>query len=90
MVQRKDLLTFQFYQKEKFTGSDCGMRYLIRREQIEEREVFAVFTWPGPYGFDAAGEEQKEKKIFPFEEKSLDEIASYLNSLSRRVFTFLQ
>lgn len=81
MVLRKDLLTFHFYQKEKFTGSYRGMRYLIQKETEEKETVFAVFTWPGPYNFAATPEEQKTKKTFPFTEEALDQIVKYLNRI---------
>ena len=78
MIQRKDLLSFDFYKKEKFTGSFCGMRYLIEKE--EDTEQFAVYTWPGPYSF-AATQEKKEKAVFPFAKESLTEITDYLNQV---------
>ena len=81
MVQRKDLLTFQFYKKERFTGSFCGMRYLIEKEGGEAGDLFAVYTWPGPYNFSVTAEEQKTKHTFPFAEESLQEIAVYLNEV---------
>ncbi len=79
MIERNDLLTFQFYKKEKFTGSFLGMRYLIQREKEGEEEVFAVFVWPGPYNFAATSDNLKTKKTFPFQEESLQNIVCYLN-----------
>ena len=78
MIQRKDLLAFDFYKKEKFTGSLCGMRYRIEKTTEQDTEQLLVWTWPGPYGF-AATKEEKEEKRFPFAEESLEEIADYLN-----------
>ena len=65
MVQRKDLLTFQFYKKEKFTGSCCGIRYLIRKETQDESDVFALYTWNGPYAFASTPETERTKHTFP-------------------------
>ncbi len=80
MIQRKDLLAFNFYKKEKFTGSYQGMRYLIQKtEDEDEQKVFSVYTWRGPYNFASTAEELKVEKRFPFEEKSLQEITDYLN-----------
>lgn len=83
MIQRKDLLTFQFYKKEKFTGSFLGMRYLIRKETFDDSDLFAVFTWFGLYSFPATPEQEKTKKTFPFKEESLNEITDYLNDIYR-------
>lgn len=80
MILRKDLLTFNFYKKEKFTGSYYGMRYLIEKEKGEDMEEFVVFTWPGPYNFSTTAEDLKKKKTFPFEEESLEKITEYLNT----------
>lgn len=80
MVQRKDLLTFQFYKKEKFTGSCCGIRYLIRKETQDESDVFALYTWNGPYAFASTPETERTKHTFPFTEESLTEIAACINA----------
>ena len=88
MIERKDLLAFNFYKKEKFTGSFCGMRYLIGKEQNDGVDLFAVFTWRGPYGF-AATTEEKEKKLFAFTEESLEEITAYLNQVYEKNFSSL-
>ena len=79
MILRKDLLAFNYYKKEKFTGSFCGMRYLIRRDQRDGADIFSVWTWPGPYNFDTTLPEQKTEKTFPFTKEALDEIVDYLN-----------
>ena len=40
MIKRKDLLAFNFYKKEKFTGSYHGMRYLIQKAEEGEENIF--------------------------------------------------
>lgn len=87
MILRSDLLTFRYYKKEKFTGSFCGMRYLIKKETEGDAEIFAVFTWPGPYNFETTRDEDKKKKTFPFTEASLDQIADYLNCEHKTSFS---
>ena len=84
MIQRKDLLAFNYYKKEKFTGSFCGMRYLIQKVQNDGAELFSVWTWPGPYNFETTPLEQKTEKSFPFTEEALDAIADYLNLMYER------
>lgn len=79
MISPKDLLSFQFYKKEKFTGSFQGMRYLIRKSAENDRDIFEVFTWPGPYNFASTEDSKKTRKVFPFENESLKDIAEYLN-----------
>lgn len=79
MIQRNDLLAFNFYKKEKFTGSYCGMRYLIQKCQKNDSDVFSVITWPGPYNFASTAEELRVEKLFPFTEEALNDITDYLN-----------
>lgn len=80
MIERRDLLAFNFYKKEKFDGSYLGMRYRIQKiKEEDEKELFAVFTWDGPYSFAVTADEGKVEKHFAFEEDSLDEITEYLN-----------
>ena len=86
MISRNELLTFNYYKKEKFTGSLHGMRYLIQKESEGEEDAFAVFTWPGPYNFASTPEEMKKKRKFPFEEASLEQIAGYLNGEYQDMF----
>ncbi|MBO5372813.1 MAG: GNAT family acetyltransferase [Lachnospiraceae bacterium] len=79
MIQRKDLLAFDFYKKEKFTGSYKGMRYLIQKAAIDETAVFLVTTWSGPYSYANTDASLRTEKSFPFEAASLEEITDYLN-----------
>ena len=55
------------------------MRYLIRKETENGEDVFAVYTWRGPYNFASTKEELKVRKTFPFIAESLDLVADYLN-----------
>lgn len=86
MIQRNDLLTFNYYKKEKFTGSNQGMRYLIQKDKEWEEDVLLAVTWPGPYNYAATPEEMKTKRAFPFREESLEEIAEYLNQTYEQMF----
>lgn len=80
MIERKDLLAFNFYKKENFTGSYCGMRYLIKKSTENDSDCFSVFTWPGPYNFASTAEELRTEKQFPFTEDALNDITNYLNA----------
>lgn len=63
-----------FLKKEKFTGSDTGMRYrmeMTKREvpkedgadgETVEETVLTVTSWPEPYGYDATPEEEKTRR----------------------------
>lgn len=81
MIQRNDLLAFNFYKKEKFTGSCLGMRYLIQKTTENDTDYFSVTTWPGPYNFASTDESLRTAKLFPFTEASLQDITDYLNQV---------
>ena len=63
MITTEDILNMNFYKKEKFTGSDTGMRYrmeMTKREvpkedgadgETVEETVLTVTSWPEPYGY---------------------------------------
>ena len=34
MVNRVDLLAFEFYKKKPFKGSDTGARYMVTKEEV--------------------------------------------------------
>ncbi|MBO5303438.1 MAG: GNAT family acetyltransferase [Lachnospiraceae bacterium] len=80
MIQRKDILAFNFYKKEKFTGSYKGMRYRIEKSEQEKETYFLATIWPGPYSYAATDSALKTEKTFPFKEESLNEITEYLNA----------
>ena len=81
MIQRNDLLAFNFYKKEKFTGSYLGMRYLIQKTAENDTDYFSVITWPGPYNYASTDEALRVTRRFPFTEDSLQDIADYLNQV---------
>lgn len=64
MIQRKDLLTFQFYKKEKFTGSFRGMRYLIQKKALMKL-IYSLYTSGSDYiVFLQLLKLKKQKKLF--------------------------
>lgn len=83
MITRKDVMPVNFLKKEKFTGSDTGMRYrmeMTKREvpkedgadgETVEETVLTVTSWPEPYGYDATPEEEKTREEFPFSEEGI-------------------
>ena len=93
MITRKDVMPVNFLKKEKFTGSDTGMRYrmeMTKREvpkedgadgETVEETVLTVTSWPEPYGYDATPEEEKEKMPEQYETVSLDDFVEYSKSM---------
>ena len=64
-----------FLKKEKFTGSDTGMRY---RMEMTKREV------PKEDGADGETEEEKTREEFPFSEEGIVSGVEWLNGQHAR------
>ena len=72
MITRKDVMPVNFLKKEKFTGSDTGMRY---RMEMTKREV------PKEDGADG---EEKTREEFPFSEEGIVSGVEWLNGQHAR------
>lgn len=81
MVKRSDLLSFGYYKKAAFTGSDGKLRFRIEKEATEEGDMLALIYWRGPWASDSTPEEEKTVEYYPFAEESLDEITKRLGEL---------
>lgn len=90
MITTEDVLNMNFYKKEKFTGSYKGMRYLLKKDSIEQpsetpdtvletKTVFRCYIWPGPYNFDSTPDEQKISKVFDFTEEGKQQAVDWMN-----------
>ncbi len=80
MITAEEVLSLNFYKKEKFTGSYRGMRYLLKKDKDEqERDVFCCCIWPGPYGYDAVSDEHKTTEKFPFSEEGKRQAVEWMN-----------
>ncbi len=89
MVERKDVLSFNYYTYgSAFTGSDRGKRYRIIKEEREkaeegkEPETFKVFqasVWNGPFAYDKTPKEEVFKKDFEFSPEGLEKALNWIN-----------
>ena len=73
-----------FLKKEKFTGSDTGMRYRMEMEKQEDEPTLVVTVWPEPYGYDNTPEEKKERKRFEFSEEGIVAGVEWLNRMKEK------
>ncbi len=68
-------LTLKALKKEPFSGSHCGMRYYL----VLSGDMLDAYIYPEPWCFEAAPDEQKEKKEFPFTQEGLDDAVVWIN-----------
>ena len=90
-MERKDLLTLTFYEREHFSGSDRGIRYRIEKfiEALPEgapedsekpAPQLKVTIWPEPFSFENTDDSHKKSALFPFSEEGLHEVTDFINS----------
>uniref|UniRef100_UPI003FF083A0 GNAT family acetyltransferase n=1 Tax=Roseburia sp. TaxID=2049040 RepID=UPI003FF083A0 len=80
MITTEDVLSLNFYKKEKFTGSYRGMRYLLEKSKDEEdADIFRCHIWPGPYNYASTPDEKKKTACFPFTEEGKKQAVDWMN-----------
>ncbi len=79
MFTTEDVLNMNFYKKEKFTGSYRGMRYLLKKDTEDEKNIFRCYVWPGPYNFATTPDEQKLMAIFDFSAEGKQQAVDWMN-----------
>ena len=77
MIERKDLLAFEFYKKKPFKGSDRGMRYMITKDE----DRLKAYAWLEPFSFEVTPDEKKISELFDFSEEGLVEAMNWLNKI---------
>ncbi len=79
MIATEDVLNMSYYQKEKFTGSYRGMRYLLQKSSADGADVFLAYIWPGPYNFASTEDRLKTSATFPFTDEGKQMAVDWLN-----------
>lgn len=77
-----------FLKKEKFTGSDSGMRYRMEKAEGEDGSTILVVTaWPEPYAFDYTEDSLKLRESFAFNEDGICQGVDWLNEQYEKVLS---
>lgn len=90
MIDLSGMISVPFLKKSRFSGSYCGMRYLLEKgertvteatetEPAQSEPVIRAVIWPEPYGYEATAEEKKHGHDFPFSQAGIDEAVAWLN-----------
>lgn len=79
MLTRDAFLSLNFVEKEDFTGSYQGMRFMLHQETVEDEKKLKVCVWGEPFGFDATPDEQKLSELFSFSEEGLEQAINWMN-----------
>ncbi len=85
MIEKKDVLSLEFYKKAPFKGSVGNMRYMIAKLDPPEdaeggKRQLKTTVWPGPYSFEATEESLMSYHLEEFSDEGLGLTVDYLNS----------
>ena len=91
MITRKDVMPINYYKKEAFTGSFCGMRYKLSKAYDEDGERLEAIIWPQPFCFEKTDEKEKQYAYFSFDEEGILQAIDWMNkSYEKRKEEFMQ
>lgn len=76
MIDKDYFMPLAFFKKEVFTGSEKGMRFLIRKADDKLEGII----WPEPYSFAATQEDLKSKAEFEFSQDGVGLAVDWLNA----------
>lgn len=90
MIDLHGMISMPYLKKSRFTGSYCGMRYVLRKhEKITEEAqgeepaktetVLQAVIWPEPLNYEMTAEEKKHSREFPFDQDGLWAAVDWLN-----------
>lgn len=80
MIQRDDILSIEYLKKAEFTGCHKGMRYRLESAVGAEGDKKLKCTvWPEPFNYFKTPEDQKESKMFFFEEDGIVDAVAWMN-----------
>lgn len=83
MIDESKIMPYNFFKYGGvYSGEHLGMRYLIKRVEIEEGEdkikKFLAVVWQGPYASSAVSDEDKTQEYFDFSEEGRKEAVNWL------------
>lgn len=79
MLTNQEVLNLNFYKKSHYTGWINPIRFLIKREEVDENAIFHAWVWPGPYIFDLVDEKDKLEFTTTFNEEGKQEVVNWIN-----------
>ncbi|MCH5343563.1 MAG: hypothetical protein J1E64_05940 [Acetatifactor sp.] len=79
MIKRDDILSMEYLKKSEFTGCHQGMRYRLEKVETDDGKRLKCTIWPEPFNFFTTPEEEKESKLFDFEEDGVLDAVAWMN-----------
>lgn len=72
--------SLNYIKKERFTGSNTGMRFMFEKKKNGEDEVILACVWPEPFSFENTVEDKKEYMEFVLTDEGLQEAIKWVES----------
>lgn len=79
MHARMSFYKIDYYKKEVFYGSFCGMRFSLGKKEAEEKLFLEAVIWPEPLSATCTDESLKTRKDFEFSDKGIDDAVEWLD-----------
>lgn len=79
MIDKEKFHVLNYIKKEEYTGSMKGMRYMLKKKDMEEETRLEVIIWPEPLGYAKTAENKKQRVDFTFSQEGLEEAVDWLN-----------
>lgn len=76
------MLKLSFLSKLPFKGSSLGMRYIIKKETVDDKNVLKVYTYKDLYNFENTNKEDIKEKTFDFSNEGIQDVISYLDEIN--------
>ena len=75
------MLRISFLELSEFSGSSKGMRYIIKKEIVDDKKVLMVYTYKDKFNFKNTKDEEIIKKSFDFSKDGIEDIKKYLTEI---------
>ncbi len=90
MIEYETLLSLPFLKKSRFTGSERGMRYCVKKIEQEDISLLEASVCPGPFSVDMTVKELFSVQIFPFTDEGRKEAVDWMNQEYQRQKEFYE
>ena len=75
------MLRISFLELSEFSGSSKGMRYIIKKEIVDDKKILMVYTYKDKFNFKNTKDEEIIKKSFDFSKDGIEDIKKYLTEI---------
>lgn len=80
MIEKEKFNVLNYVKKEEYCGSMDGMRYMLKKKDVEDGSRLEVVIWPEPFCYAKTEEEKKQRYEFEFTAEGVSQAADWLNS----------